>query len=124
MTTWTPEELAAIAQDRRLYISVPNPDGTMHAPTWISIVQAGDQLYCRAYTGTSSRWYRAALREKHGHISVGGVDKDVDFEFLADEAVIDEVDVSYRAKYHNSPYLQPILSPGPRAATVRLIPRR
>lgn len=69
----------------------------------------GDDLYCRAYNGTSSHWYQAARREGHEHISVGGVEKDVDFEFVTDDAVIDQVDASYRTKHHDSPYLQPIL---------------
>lgn len=123
MTTWTDDELAAIAQDTRLFISIPNPDGTMHAPTWISIVQAGQDLYCRAYNGPSSRWYQAARREGNGHISVGGVDKDVDFAFLTDTTEIDQVDDAYRHKYANSPYLQPILGASPRQATVKLIPK-
>ncbi|WP_430336188.1 DUF2255 family protein [Rhodococcus sp. ACT016] len=122
--TWTQEELAAIAQDKKLFISIPNSDGSMHAPTWISIVQTGEDLYCRAYNGSSSRWYRAAQNIGHGHISVGGVDAEVDFEFPIDTAVIDRVDDAYRIKYADSPYLQPILGAGPRAATVRLIPAR
>ncbi|MFJ4208097.1 hypothetical protein ACIPY2_06505 [Paenarthrobacter sp. NPDC089675] len=51
------------------------------------------------------------------------MDKDVDFAFLADDAVIEEVDAGYRAKYRNSPYLQPIFGIGPHAAAVRLVPR-
>lgn len=121
MTTWTHDELAAIARDRKLFISVPNPDATMHHPTWISVVQAGNDLYCRAYNGTSSHWYTAARRERHGHIQVAGLDKDVDFAFPTDPAEIDRVDDAYRTKYFDSPYLKPILGTGPRRATVKLI---
>lgn len=122
MSTWTQAELDAIAQDRRLFIAIPNPDGTMHAPTWISIVQVGDDLFCRAYNGQSSRWYQAAKSIGHGHISVGGVEKDVTFTFLSDTTLIDQVDEAYRSKYFDSPYLQPILGDAPRSATVQLNP--
>ncbi|GMA07996.1 hypothetical protein GCM10025886_11470 [Tetragenococcus halophilus subsp. flandriensis] len=53
MSQWKEEELAAIAKDSSLYISIPNADGSMHSPTRIWAAQAGDDLYCRGYAGTS-----------------------------------------------------------------------
>ena len=34
------------------------------------------------------------------------------------------IDDAYRAKYHNSPYLDPMLGARARAATVKVIPNR
>lgn len=118
---WTNDELAAIAKDENLYVSIPNADGSMHKPAWVWIVQAGDDLYARGYNGTHSRWYQSAKREGHGHISVGGVEKDVTFEFPDDEATNKAVDEGYRHKYEGSPYLDPMLDAKPRMATVRII---
>ncbi|MDN6344906.1 MAG: DUF2255 family protein [Tetragenococcus koreensis] len=122
MSGWKQEELDAIAKDDNLYISIPNSDGSMHKPTWIWIAQAGDDLYCRGYAGTSARWYQSAKREGSGHISVGGVEKDVRFEFPTDKETNDQVDEGYRQKYEGSPYLSPMISEKARQATVRLIP--
>ena len=121
MTTWTKDELEAIAKDDNLYISIPNTDGSMHKPAWIWIAEADGELYCRGYAGTSSRWYQSAKREGYGHISVGGVEKDVTFEFPTDNETNDRVDAGYNTKFAGSPYLQPMLEAGPRSATVRLI---
>lgn len=66
MSQWTKEELAAIAKDENLYLSIPNPDGTMHKPAWIWVVQAGDELYCRGYFGRNARRYQSAKRERQG----------------------------------------------------------
>jgi len=123
MSNWTKEELEAISKDDNLYISIPNSDGTMHEPTWIWIAQAGDDLYSRGYSGTSARWYQSAKREGEGHISVGGVEKDVTFEFITDESTNDSVDEGYRSKYEGSPYLPPMINEQARSATVRFIPK-
>lgn len=122
MAGWTKEELAAIAKDENLYISIPNEDGSMHKPAWVWIAQAGEDLYARGYSGTSSRWYQAARKMGHGHISVGGVEKDVTFEFPEDKATNDAVDEGYKSKYAGSQYLAPMIDDSSRIATVKLVP--
>lgn len=122
MSAWTKEELDAIFKDDNLYISIPNEDGSLHKPTWIWIAQAGENLYCRGYAGTSARWYQSAKRAGEGHISVGGVEKDVRFEFPTDKETNDQVDEGYRQKYEGSPYLPPMINERARQATVRLVP--
>lgn len=122
MSQWKEEELAAIAKDSSLYISIPNADGSMHSPTRIWAAQAGDDLYCRGYAGTAARWYQSAKREGKGHISSGGIEKDVRFEFVDDNNLNDQLDEGYRQKFAGSPYLEPMISEQARQATVRLIP--
>lgn len=123
MSDWTTEELEAIAGDSNLYISIPNPDGSMHKPAWIWIAESNGNLYCRGYSGTSARWYQSAKREGIGHISVGGVEKDVRFEFITDKVANDVIDEGYKKKYKGSAYLSPMISERAREATVQLIPR-
>lgn len=120
MTSWTNEELAE-ANREDLYISAPNEDGTMHAPTWIWMVEADGELYCRSYNGTSGRWYTAAKRAGHGHVRFGNVEKDVVFEFVDDAVVETAVDEAYKRKYAGSPYLDGPLSEPMRSTTVRLV---
>lgn len=67
MTTWPKDELRKIAQADDLHISPFRDDGTTYGtPTWIWSVAVDDALYVRAYNGTKSRWYQAAMRQGRG----------------------------------------------------------
>ncbi|MBB4121295.1 DUF2255 family protein [Martelella radicis] len=121
---WTPEELSEIAAADDFRIAPFREDGkTYGTPTFIWSVVADDALYVRAYNGTRSRWYQAALEQKAGRISVAGKTHEVRFEPVSDDATNDAVDDAYRAKYARSSYLAPMISSRTRAATVRVTPR-
>ncbi len=81
MKAWAKDELRRIAETDDLHISHFREDGkTYGTPTWIwSVVVDGD-LYVRAYNGRNSRWYRAAMNQKAGRITAGGITKEVTFE--------------------------------------------
>lgn len=95
---------------------------TYGTPTWVWSVAVGGSLFVRAYHGTSSRWYQAALRQKAGRITAAGMTKEVTFKPVRG-ALNDRIDDAYRAKYARSRYLEPMIGAGPRAATVRITPR-
>ncbi len=122
MTSWSEDELDAIAVSDDLHISPFRDDGvTYGTPTWIwSVVVDGD-LYVRAYNGQASRWYRAALRQRGGRIRVAGMTRDVSFEPAAD-ALNDRVDDAFGLKYRNSRYLDSMKSRQARSATVKISP--
>ena len=84
---------------------------------------AGDGAHCqpRAYNGQKSRWYQAAMRQKAGQIIVAGMTKEVIFEAV-DGPINDRIDDAYRAKYHGSPYLSPMIGARTRSATVKVMP--
>lgn len=123
MSTWPNDELRRIAESDDLHIAPFRQDGTTYGtPTWIwSVVVDGD-LYVRAYNGTSSRWYQAARNQKAGRITVAGMTKEVVFEPV-DGLLNNRIDQAYGARYHDSPYLAPMISARARAATVRVLPR-
>jgi hypothetical protein len=101
MSAWPPDELHRIAETDDLHVSPFRDDATTYGtPTWIWSVVVDDALYVRAYSGTTSRWYQAAMRQKAGRITA-----------------------AYRAKYADSPYLAPMLNARARSATVRVQPR-
>jgi len=91
-------------------------------PTWIWSVAVDDALYVRGYNGQSSTWYQAAVRQKAGRIIAAGITKEVRFEPV-DGPINDRIDAAYRAKYSDSPYLQPMISARARSATIRIMPR-
>ena len=121
--TWPQDELRKIAEADDFHISPLREDGaTYGTPTWIWSVAVDGALYARAYNGRDSRWYKAAVRQKAGRITAAGMTKAVDFEPV-DGPINDRVDEAYRAKYRDSPYLEPMIGPRARAATVKVTPR-
>ncbi len=123
-TRWPEEELRRIAATDDLHVSPFREDGTTYGtPTWIWSVMVDGDLYVRAYNGTSSRWYRAALKQKAGRITAAGVAKEVTFDPVHDAALNARIDDAYRAKYAGSSYLPPMVGEHARAATMRITPR-
>jgi hypothetical protein len=123
MSSWPKDELQRISSADDLHISPFREDGvTYGTPTWIWSVAVDDNLYVRAYNGPNSSWYQAAMRQKAGRIAGAGLIKEVTFEAV-DGSINDRIDDAYRAKYHASPYLKPMISTRARSATVWIILR-
>jgi len=85
---------------------------TYGTPTWIWSVAVNDALFVRGYNGQDSRWYRAAIQQKAGRIIAAGMTKEVAFEPIHGP-INDLIDDAYRAKYHGSPYLNPMIGARP-----------
>jgi hypothetical protein len=123
MMTWSKDELLKVAEADDLHISPFREDGvTYGTPTWVWSVAVDDALYVRAYNGQNSRWYQSAVRQKAGRITAAGMTKEVIFEPV-EGPINDLVDNAYRAKYHGSSYLSPMIGATARAATVKVTPR-
>ena len=123
MTTWPQDELRKIAEADDLHISPFREDGvTYGTPTWIWSVAVDGVLYVRGYNGQNSRWYQAARRQKTGRIIAAGMTKEVTFEPV-DGPINNLIDDAYRAKYHGSPYLSPMIGARARSATIKVMPR-
>jgi hypothetical protein len=121
--TWLKDELQKIAGADDLHISPFREDGvTYGTPTWIWSVAVDDALFVRGYNGQNSRWYQAAMRQKAGRIIAAGMTKEVFFEPV-DGPANDLIDHAYRAKYQDSPYLNPMIGARARSATVKVMPR-
>ena len=123
MTTWQKDELHRIAGADDLHIAPFREDGkTYGTPTWIWSVAVDDSLYVRGYNGKKSSWYQAAVRQKAGRIIAAGITKEVAFKPV-EGTVNNRIDEAYRAKYHGSPYLEPMIGARARSATIEIIPR-
>jgi hypothetical protein len=74
--------------------------------------------------GRSSNWFRGTQERHEGHISAGGVEKDVRF-VDADSSIKDPIDAAYRKKYRRyaGRYLDPMVSQEARGTTIKLVPR-
>jgi hypothetical protein len=121
-TVWSADELDRIGAAEELHVAPRRPDGTLRDETPIWVVRAGDELYVRSWRGSDGEWFRAAQRQHTGHITAGGVERDVEF-VDADEDVNDAVDAGYRQKYGRYPsYVEPMVSARARATTLKLVP--
>ena len=125
MSTWTSDELDAIGSGDELQLASERSDGTLRSPVTIWVVRVRDDLYVRSVRGRTSRWFRGTQDRHEGHISAGGIDKDVRFVEVGDDDVNDEIDAAYRAKYTRYPasYVDPLMTPEVRATTLSLVPR-
>jgi hypothetical protein len=121
---WTAEELDAIGRADELEVAPGRRDGTLRRPTPIWVVRVGDDLYVRSFRGRDGRWFRAARATHEGHISAGGVEKDVRFVETGDEATNGAVDGEYLAKYgrYGARYVDSMLAADARATTLKLAP--
>ena len=97
----------------------------MRNPVTIWVVRVGDELYVRSVNGRSAAWFRGTQTSHEGHILAGGVDKDVTFIEVSDPDTIDQIDNAYLTKYKRYPaqYVNPMLEPKAKEATIKLVPR-
>ena len=90
-SAWTADELDRIGDADELRIAPRRKNGTLRRAVPIWVVHVGDERYVRSWRGDGGRWYRAAQASREGHVSAGGVDRDVTY-VPADDEVNDAVD--------------------------------
>jgi hypothetical protein len=124
MRDWTADELDTIGAAEELEIAPLRPDGSLRPYTSIWVVRVGDDLFVRSWRGRDGAWFRATLGRPEGSIRAARIERDVTFT-EPDHADHDAIDQAYRGKYawYASAYVDPMISPGARAATLRLTPR-
>jgi hypothetical protein len=121
MTAWASDELTRIGAADELEIASFVGDGTLRRPVTIWVVRYGDDLYVRSVNGPTAAWFRATQVRHEGHISAGGVDKDVVFADV-DHSLDDDLDAAYRRKYrrYGERVLGTVLTSQARSATLKL----
>ena len=125
MTAWTDGELTRIGAAEELQIASRRGDGRLRRPVTIWVVRHGDDLYVRSVNGRTAAWFRGTQVRHEGHIQAGGVSRDVSFVDVDAEDINNQIDAAYRTKYHRYParYVDPMLAPEARSATIKLVPR-
>jgi hypothetical protein len=121
-SAWTADELDRIGAAEELTNAPRRTDGTLLRGRPIWVVRVGDQLYIRSWRGADGRWFQTGQRSGEGHISAGGVERDIAY-VPAEDGSNDAVDAAYRDKYgRHTGYVEPMLAPPARATTLRLVP--
>jgi hypothetical protein len=125
MSHWTDRELQTIDHTDELRISSSRRDGTVTRPVTIWAVRVGDQVYVRSVHGRSAGWFTSTQATGTGHVSIGGIEKDVTFAEVSSSAEQSAISQAYRVKYGR--YAQAIvgstLTPDALAATIEATPR-
>jgi hypothetical protein len=125
MTAWPPGTIEKIAASDDFHIAPYHPDGkTTGTLTWIWSVVVDGRPFVRAWNGTRGRWYQSAIAQQAGKITAAGQEHEVAFAPVNDPVLNDRIDAAYEAKYAGSPYLPPMVAPGPKATTVEVTPLR
>jgi hypothetical protein len=123
MTSWTDQDLRAIAETQDLFVSPFREDGTTYGtPTRVWPLVVDGDVYVRAANGRQSSWYQAAISQGAGRIRILDQEHEVTFEPAGGE-VHDAVDTAYEDKYPGSSAVPTMQGDGPRSATVRILPR-
>ena len=126
MNTWTPDELAQIADTDEMRIAGRRRDGTDRKPAIVWMVRLGDDIYTRSVNGPDAAWFRGTRARHEGHIIVDNLDKHVAFvDIEADDPINDALDAAYRSKYRR--YTGPvasITSELARSTTLKIIPQQ
>jgi hypothetical protein len=123
MTAWTRDELDRIDAVDEVQIASRRRDGTLRTPVIVWAVRHGDDLYVRSVRGRTGAWFRSVQTRHEGHISAGGVEKDVTF-MEGDDAINDALDAAYRSKYRRyaANIVGSTVTPQARDATLKLVP--
>jgi hypothetical protein len=121
---WTNEELNKIGSAEELRIASLRVDGTLRKPVIIWVVRVGDDIYVRCVNGRDGAWFRGVQTRYEGHISAGGVEKDVAFVEEADQDINAQIDQAYLTKYGRYPqWVAPMVTSEVQAATLKVLPR-
>lgn len=123
MASWTTDELSTVGSADELELQSRRDDGSLRDPVTIWVVRHGDDLYVRPVRGRAG-WFRGTRSRHEGHISSGGIDRDVSFAD-ADPSLNDSIDGDYRAKYSSYPaqFVDNVVTEQARSATIKLVPR-
>lgn len=121
MSTWNPEDVAALTSPQEVQVATRRGDGTLRRPRTIWIVGAGDRVFIRSTNGRGADWFRAAIAAGTGQIRSRGTAYDVRFTEVRDETELAAADAGYRAKYAAYPSIVDHLEEaGPRSATLEV----
>lgn len=129
-SAWTAAELDAIDQAGEITIASRRSDHTLRPGRIVWSVRNRDAIYVRSVNGPDAAWYRGVQTRHTGHLTAGGIDRDVSFvEAARTPAELDDaLDEAYRAKYGSgSPRTADHQRPGARnhtAARPRLTGRQ
>jgi hypothetical protein len=123
---WTDDELERVGNAEELQLASRRPDGTLRKFIIMWVVRDGDELFVRSAYGPDNPWYRRAIASGEGRIRAGGVERDAEFEHVAEDAAVHStLDETYREKYrsHGEQIVDTVVGEHVHGVTIRLVPK-
>jgi hypothetical protein len=122
--SWSASDLALFTGESSLTLHAGDEPPGHGEPAELGMVVVGQRLFVRAYRGTGSQWYQAALAAGQGWIRAGGHAWQVTLSSTADQPR-EDIDAAYQTKYGHpgTAATALVLSPGAHKATLRISPR-
>jgi hypothetical protein len=122
--SWSAGELALFTGQGSLTLHAGDDPPGHGEPVELGMVVVGERLFVRAYRGTRSRWYQAALAARQGWICAGGNTWQVTLS-SADDQLHGDIDIAYQTKYGHpgAAATALVLSLSAHKATLRISPR-
>lgn len=124
-STWAEAELATIEAEDEVVLASNRSDGSQGSPVTIWIVAVGDDVFVRSAHGAGNRWFARAQAAAAGHVTIGDVSRNVEFEDVATSADHVAIDDAYHAKYdgkYPKQYVDPVVDERSHGATLRVVP--
>jgi hypothetical protein len=123
MAGWTDAELSRIGGADELRVSSRRDDESLRPAVIIWAVRVGEEVFIRSAYGATNPWFRRALASGRGHISAGGVEKDVTFE-VPPAGTAASIDAEYHAKYdrYGPAIVGSVTGPQVAQTTLRVVP--
>lgn len=98
--------LKKITKDETIKIAPDFPDRKTLKPQTVWFVRVGNDIYVRAYRGTQSKWYQAAIKQGTGYVYFDGQKYPATFKKEPAQSFANKtVNQNYLAKYHGSSIL-------------------
>jgi len=101
MNSFTSDEIARFDRTDELRIAGRRADDSLRKAVIIWMVTHEGELYVRSVNGPDAAWFRGTQIQSRGHVSAGGIEKDVAFTRVDD--LDDALDAAYVAKYRSYP---------------------
>ena len=100
---WSAKLLKSLSNVQTIQVAPNYADQNKFNPQTVWFVRVGNDLYVRAYRGTASRWYQAAVKRRTGKVYFNHQAYPAYFQPVdARSAVNKTVNQNYLAKYHGS----------------------
>ncbi len=125
MTVWTSDELTTIGAADELELASLRRDGTLRKPVTIWVVRYGDDLYVRAYM--ASIW--SAIPGSASSTKVTSLSTPPARMWPSWRICVPRNQAASEPMYHtkyrryDARYVDPMVAPAARAATIKLVPR-
>ena len=124
---WMDDELDRVGKAEELQLASRRPDGSLRKFITMWVVRDGNDLYVRSAHGPDNPWFVRALASGEGRIRSGGVERDVEFDHVAeDSGVQSDLDETYRQKYrsHGARIVGSVAGDHVHGLTIRLLTKK